>query len=305
MTDPIRRRRHVLPRAVVAAALLLLALPRLRPAVAAEPPHSSFLWSVRSEMSEMHLLGSVHALSSDYYPLSAAIERAFADARVLVEEVDMAEFESPAVQAATLASGLLPDGQTVDRLLPAPLVDQVRGRLSGLGVPFAAVARFKPWFLAVTLGALESRRLGFDTALGVDKHLFDRARTSGMKVVGLETSAYQISRLDDLTVEGQRQMLAQTLQELDAEKTNLRKLADAWKAGDATTIAALTTESFADTPEMYRRLVVERNRNWMPQLEAFLRNGPHTLVVVGAAHLVGPDGLVAQLKARGYQLEQR
>ena len=55
---------------------------------------------------------------------------------------------------------------------------------------------------------------------------------------------------------------------------------------------------------MYQRLLVERNRNWMPKLESFFDRRGHTFVVVGAAHLVGPDGLLVMLKSKGYQIEQ-
>jgi uncharacterized protein len=80
---------------------------------------------------------------------------------------------------------------------------------------------------------------------------------------------------------------------------------ESWRAGDAPAIERIVLKDLRHEPELYQRLLVERNRNWLPQLEAlFARKGP-ALVVVGAAHLVGPDGLVAMLKAKGYAIEQQ
>ena len=55
---------------------------------------------------------------------------------------------------------------------------------------------------------------------------------------------------------------------------------------------------------MYQRLLVDRNKNWLPKIEALFARQGRTFVVVGAAHLVGADGLLAMLKARGYSIEQ-
>jgi uncharacterized protein YbaP (TraB family) len=57
-------------------------------------------------------------------------------------------------------------------------------------------------------------------------------------------------------------------------------------------------------PQLYQRLLVERNKNWMPKLEALFARRSRALVVVGAAHLVGPDGLLAMLRSKGYKVEQ-
>ena len=55
---------------------------------------------------------------------------------------------------------------------------------------------------------------------------------------------------------------------------------------------------------MYERLLLDRNRNWLPQIDALFSRTGRAFVVVGAAHLVGPDGLLAMLKARGIAVEQ-
>src|ERR1051325_8778643 len=108
-----------------------------------------------------------------------------------------------------------------------------------------------------------------------------------------------------MTMEQQDRMLAETLKDLDAETANVNKLAQAWKNGDTATIEQLMLRDLKQDAEVYQRLIVERNRNWLPKIEALLVRPGRAFVVVVAAHLVGPDGLVAMLKAKGYSVEQQ
>jgi uncharacterized protein YbaP (TraB family) len=168
-----------------------------------------------------------------------------------------------------------------------------------------ALQRFKPWMLALTLEGLELASAGFDPQLGLDKHFYDLAKESGKAVQGLETVDFQLSRLDGMTAEQQDRMLAQTLKEIDTEKGSVAKLTTAWKTGDAGAVERLVLGSLKVEPALYERLLVERNKNWLPKIEALFSRSGHALVLVGAAHLVGPDGLLAMLKAKGYRIEQQ
>jgi uncharacterized protein YbaP (TraB family) len=108
-----------------------------------------------------------------------------------------------------------------------------------------------------------------------------------------------------MTMPEQDHLLAETLKEIDTEQANMSKLMDAWKAGDAPTVERIVLSALKQETQLYQRLPVDRNKNWIPKLEAlFARNG-RTFVVVGAAHLVGPDGLIAVLRAKGYSVEQQ
>jgi len=164
--------------------------------------------------------------------------------------------------------------------------------------------RFKPWMLAIALQGLELQKAGYDPELGLDKHFYDQAKASGKAVQGLETADYQISVFDGMTMEQQERLLAQTLKELETELASVGKLADAWKSGDAPTVERIVQSELKAEPQMYQRLLVDRNKAWLPKIEALFARTGRALVVVGAAHLVGPDGLVAMLKAKGYTVEQ-
>jgi uncharacterized protein YbaP (TraB family) len=289
------RRRFALR--TLAAALALCAV-----AHAAEA--KTFGWKATGKGGVVYLIGSIHVLTPDFYPLNPALEAAFADSDLLVEEVDMAEMLDPAAQMRVLARGMLPGDQSLDKILsPATLalVKKVTGDLGAAGGP---LMRFKPWMLAVALQGLELQKAGYDPELGLDKHFYDQAKTAGKTVQGLETTDYQISVFDGMTMEQQDRMLAQTLKELETELASVGKLAEAWKAGDAPTVERIVQAELKAEPLLYQRLLVDRNKNWLPKIEALFGRRGHAIVVVGSAHLVGPDGVVAMLKAKGYTVEQ-
>jgi uncharacterized protein YbaP (TraB family) len=164
--------------------------------------------------------------------------------------------------------------------------------------------RFKPWSLALMLSSLQWQKAGFDGELGLDRHFYDQARTDGKQVQGFETVEFQISRLDGIAIDQQERILAETLKNLDSELSNLTTLVQAWKVGDAAAVERIVLADVKQEPVLYQRLLVERNKTWMPEIEKFFARARPAFVVVGAAHLVGPDGLLALLSAKGYRVEQ-
>jgi uncharacterized protein YbaP (TraB family) len=265
----------------------------------------SFMWKATRQQGAVYLVGSVHMLTKDFYPLAAPIEAGFKDSDLLVEEVDLAEMLAPDQQFSLLARGMLPAGQRLDKVVSPATMALVNARVGSLGMPASALQQFKPWFLAMTLMAVEWEKAGFDAALGLDKHFYDRAQTEGKAVQGLETTEYQISRFDGMAMPQQDRFLAESLKDLDAEKASVQKIADAWKTGDLPTLERLVLQDVKDDPFMYQRLLVERNRNWLPKIEALFARRGRAFIVVGAAHLVGPDGLIAMLKAKGARVDQQ
>ena len=301
----VRRHRSALDVAIRVVGAAAIAVASVAAAAAQPRAERSFIWKTTNDRGVVYLVGSVHMLTKDFYPLASSLEAAFKDSDLLVEEVDLAEMLTPSAQFSLLAKGMLPAGQTIDKVISPATMTLVSSRLENLGMPLAALQQFKPWFLAMTLMAVEWQKAGFDAALGLDKHFYDRAQTEGKTVQGLETTEYQISRFDGMTMSQQDHFLAESLKDLDSEKASVQKLAAAWKAGDLATVERFVLQDLKDDPLMYQRLLVDRNRNWLPKIEALFGRPGHAFVVVGAAHLVGPDGLLAMLKAKGIRVVQQ
>ena len=287
-----------------AFALRVVAIAMACAAVAHAAEARTFGWKASGKGGVIYLVGSIHVMTPDFYPLNPALEAAFKDADLLVEEVDMAEMLDPAAQMKILSRGMLPGDQSLDKLLSPATLALVRKATGDLGAAGGPLMRFKPWMLAVALQGMELQKAGFDPELGLDKHFYDAAVEAGKTVQGLETADYQISVFDGMTMEQQDRMLAQTLKELATELASVGKLADAWKIGDVPTVERIVQAELKAEPLIYQRLLVDRNKNWLPKIEALFGRSGRALVVVGAAHLVGPDGVVAMLRAKGYTVEQ-
>jgi len=265
---------------------------------------SNFLWKATKNQNSIYLLGSVHLLTKDFYPLNAALENAYKDSDLLVEEIDLGETMGTDAQMAMLVNGMLPTGQTLDKTVSPSTMAAVSKRLEGLGLPVEPLKRFKPWFLSLTLLGLEWQKAGFEAELGLDQHFFNLAKADGKPVQGLETTAFQISRFDEMSMPEQERLLLETLKELDTQQTEVTRLANAWKAGDVPSVERLVLEDLKSEPRLYQRLLVDRNRAWLPKIEALFSRPGRAMVVVGAAHLIGSDGLLAMLRSRGYSIQQ-
>jgi hypothetical protein len=264
----------------------------------------AFAWKATKGQGVVYLVGSVHMLTSDFYPLPASLDAGFKASDLLVEEANLAEMLSPNMQFSMLSRGMLPAGQSLDKVISPATLALLNKHSSTLGMPMEALKQFKPWMLAMTIEAMEWQKAGFDAELGLDKHFFDRAQVENKTIQGLETTDFQISLFDGMSMEQQDRFLAETLKGVATETASVNKLAASWKIGDAGAIERLVLSDIKDDPFVYDRLLVARNRTWLPKIEALFSRPRPAFVVVGAAHLVGPDGLLAMLKAKGYQLVQ-
>jgi uncharacterized protein len=291
-------------RRFVAGALVALAVVAARPA--AQAPAKTFLWTVSAEGAPAsYLLGSIHVLTPDYYPLHPRIEKAFTDSKVLIEEADLDDLNNPATVMSLLKRAMLTDGRTLDQVIAADLHGKVMERADKAGVPRVAVQRMKPWLVALSLTQPALQAAGFKAEHGVDKYFFDRAKKTGMSRRALETVVFQFQRLDEMTAPQQEALLRSTIEELDTQIGHVKTLADAWSRGDTKTIEELLLTSTESSPELYQRMLVERNASWVSSVEDCVKQQTACFIVVGAAHLVGPDSLVTMLQKKGYKVEQQ
>jgi len=272
----------------------------------AQAPARHFLWTVRGEGPTVaYLLGSLHVLTPEYYPLAEPIERAFEASGTLVEEIDLAEMDAPATLMAAMSRAVFLDGRTLNQVVSADLYSRIEQRSGPAGLPPHVLNRMKPWMAAVSLMAPALEQAGFDPSMGVDRHFYARARALGMPIEALETVAYQIDKFDALPLPVQVQMLEAVLDDVDTQITQVQVIADAWARGDLGAMEQLLLDGFRDAPALAEPLLLERNRQWIPKVEACLARPRPCFIVVGAAHLVGPDSVVALLSEKGYAVVQQ
>lgn len=268
-----------------------------------EGKHS--LWKIHSKSNTVYLLGSVHMLKPEDYPLDKSIENAYERSSQLFFEVDLDSVDKEKLQQLTIAKGTYSGGLTLKDGLSKQTYKSAQKRLVDLGLKIEQFERFKPWILAMTLAMSELQRLGFDQGRGIDKYFSERAKKDGKKVDGLETAEYQLGLFGDMPADTQEAMLLQTMNDLDRMQKQFDAVVRAWKTGDANTLDTFLLKSFKDHPGVYKALITDRNKNWLPKIESLIGRKENVMVVVGVAHLVGSDGIVAALAQKGYQVEQQ
>ncbi len=264
----------------------------------------SCLWKVTSETGTLYLQGSIHVLKADSYPLAPAIEQAYAASEALVLEVDMAEMTAPETQQRIMAKALLSGDGTLQKELDAETYEKLDAACTEAGLPISGIVKFKPWFASITLMMLKMQKMGFDPNHGLDKHFYDKAKTDGKKVVGLESIGFQIDLFDSLATANPNDFVARTLADLEMLEEEVEDLLKAWTTGDIDAVGKLMAKSFEDYPEFHKTFVTDRNGRWLKTLDGLLEKPKTHMAVVGAGHLPGKGGLLELLKQKGYALEQ-
>lgn len=278
---------------------------------AAAAPPVPLLWKASNGDNAVYLLGSFHMLKPTDYPLSKDVDVAVADAEAVLFEISPEEMNSPALAANMMRAGLRTDGTTLDDqvgpALAAKLDAWVAAQPAGSPMTAAVLQRFEPWFAGLTVSIMQMTAMGLDPSLGLDRHFMALAKEHGKPVAGLESAAQQIALFDGMDPEEQVQMLADALDDAAAGTDRLEALHADWRAGDVDALwDGMAADMRREFPELYRRINVERNEAWLPKLAARLDapGDDDTLVVVGALHLLGEDGVVAGLRERGYTVER-
>jgi uncharacterized protein YbaP (TraB family) len=248
----------------------------------------------------LYLGGSMHALKGSDYPLPSAYNRAFDASTRIVFESDPRDAQEES--KIFLRTGQYSKGDSLKNHVDPRTYDYVRRIFKLMGVPEEKFSNFRPWALVIFLQSPSLQGLSMD--LGIEGFLQKRARASSKPMSGLETSREHLEVFSGLTERQSEALLLITFIPREPGTPGFTEITNAWRHGDAETLARATRNSLHDFPAMGDRVLDARNRKWIPKIESYLRSGQTYFVVAGAAHMGGPDGLLAQLKARGYKIEQ-
>jgi uncharacterized protein YbaP (TraB family) len=262
------------------------------------------LWKVKGKKNEVYLLGSVHLFSKTNYPLPAVIETAYSNSSTVVFEADVGQVEDLSNGVKLLKQMTLPEGQTIEGQLSGPVYGEFTNYLAEAGLPLFMLERFKPVMAAMTITLLESQKVGLDAEHGLDKHFYDLAKQDSKEIGALETVEFQTSLLAGLSKEEGETMLKSTIKDAKDLKKDLGDLVDAWNTGNSSKLEKLVKDVGDEGTTLNKKMVTDRNERWVPQIEDLLKQDKPVLVIVGAAHLVGKQGVVELLKKRKWKVTQ-
>lgn len=279
-------------------AALVLALPAAALPARAAPP----VWVVRDADSEMLLFGSIHVLPPGLAWSPPALDAALKRADDLWFELPPGPAAEQEIARLAATTGILPPGKSLFAMLTPKDSERLLRAAENLGVDKSTLDRLEPWLAEVAIAAASYRVAGADTDSGVEKSV-QAAAPPRVKRAAFETPAEQLSLFDNAPLDEQIASLNQTVAELAADPDAYGKLVRAWMAGDTRALDEEALEPMRRaSPELFKRLVTERNARWIDRLQARLQGKGRTVVVVGVGHLVGDGGLPARLRALGYSV---
>ena len=279
-------------------AALLFMLAWAGPAAALPP-----VWIVRDADSELVLFGSIHILPPGLEWRPPALKAAFEKADDLWLEVP----SDPASQqqAAALVAPLtyLPPGQTLDGKLSPAGRKRLAAAAWDLSLSLPQLQTLRPWMAEIVISAAQAAKAGASGAGGAEQALVNDPNRPA-KVEALESLAQQAALFAAAPEKEQIASLELSLRDVAKDPKGYDRLVAAWMAADLKT---LDREAVAPLrraqPAAYKRMVTDRNAAWIVKLRQRLSGSGRTVVVVGAGHLIGPQGLPARLRALGYRVE--
>jgi uncharacterized protein YbaP (TraB family) len=270
----------------------------------ATPAPTPALFVARDANSEIYLLGCVHLRRAGDDWNAPRVARALARSRVIWTEIPL----TPEVEAQgqALASQL---GVSSDRPLASWLDATQQAQLADLeqryGLPPAALAQMRPWLASLVLSGVPIVRAGFDPQAGVDRGVFNWGVAHGRTMRAFETPEQQIHMFSAWDDDAQRGMLTYALVHADHSAESAGALNEAWSRGDVGAMQRLTTDQLrTQYPRFYSVFYADRNTAWSAALVGEMHGAGVEFVAVGAGHLVGPEGLIAQLRAHGVRVDR-
>ena len=274
------------------------------PASAAED--RAFFWKVSSEQTSVYLLGSIHFANASFYPLRDVILEAFDDADRMSVEVVLDETAPQEYTSLLDRYGRYPRGETLRDHVSESTYQRLLTFLEGSGMPATSMDSLRPGIIVMQLASMMMMQNGYTPGYGIDMRLMARARASGKPIDALETIEQQIRLIAGLPHHDM--VLAETLDQLDEAASMIDEMERAWKVGDdAAMLALLITDpegQYAGFEDVNEILLYQRNRGMLEKISGYLKGDEQRFIVVGAAHLIGTEGLIELLDEAGYEIER-
>ena len=263
-------------------------------------------WVVKDADSTIYLLGTVHLLKPETVWKTDKLLAAMNEAKQLWLELPTTDPQAmaPEMMQLVVKYGMSPGVPLSKDLTPDEMktLDQA-AQVAGLTASQLNV--FRPWFAALTISNAAMVRAGYDPSSGVDMNVEAIFKADGIKPNGLENAEQQIKVFASMTREQELEYLRTTMEEYEKASTELDQMVEQWSHGDLAGLEQMfVTDMKTETPDLYEALLLNRNANWVVQIQEMLKGKGVIFIAVGAGHLIGPDSVLAMLKAKGIASER-
>ena len=245
------------------------------------------------------LLGTIHALPEGVVWRTPEIQRVVDEADLLLVEV-AGLGQTAKIRRTFLELSQSPGLSPIEERVSSKLQHEAEAIVSQSNFSRAHLRTTEDWAAAIMLSQVDAPG---EPKYGVDRTVI--SNFEGRPVLGFESAESQLSIFDQLAPDDQLRLLEGTIEAWSSAKDNPERLLRAWLTGNTQVLEAATIEGIMADGELRSALLVNRNADWMRQLVPILDAKPKPLIAVGAAHLVGPDGLVIMLEDNGYTVTRR
>ena len=275
---------------------IMLAIPLLQ---AHDAQAATSVWEVSRGDARLYLGGTIHVLRQSDYPLPEEFSQAYAASDEIYFEIDLNKAMAPAFQATILRIGSYSDGRSLQNVLSEDVHTRFYALAGKFGIPHGDLDHIKPSLSTAMLLLLELGNLGFDLPQGVEMHFLERANRDGLPQGALETLEFQANMIAEVGAGNEEAMIADFLEQIETIEDSTREVVSAWRKGDVGVIEKTMLKDMAAFPEDYEATITRRNRNWVPQIMAMLKDADVEFVLVGVGHMPGKDGLLELLRQQG------
>jgi len=262
------------------------------------------VWKVQKGESVMYLGGTCHLLRPADFPLPPEFEQAYHAADTLVFETDLGKLNDPAVQQQFVVGGMYPDGTTIQGYLTPATYKKLETYCLSKGLPLDRLKQFKPFLISITLTMIELKEIGVAPE-GVDMYMYRKGVQDKKSIEKLETVEQQMGFIATMGDGYEESFINYSLNDLHGTQDGFLEMLAAWRKGDDKLLVSMFVgQAKVRMPLVYHKLIADRNSDWLPMIDKFGKSENKEFILVGVAHLVGPDGILEALKKKGYQIEK-
>ena len=262
------------------------------------------VWVASAGGHKVYLGGTIHMLRAWDFPLPAEFDQAYQKSSIIVFETELGKLKHARQRQIERSTFTYHDGRTLDQVLSHKAYMTLMGYSEKIGVPVSRLHPFKPSIAVAALQSVEMQRNGM-TENGVDFHFYERAVADGKITRGLASVDEHLKYLAEEADGDEDDYVIHAIKEFKRMTMMFSQMVSMWREGDATSIDQFSIAELKTTyPKLYDRLLVERNRTWMPIIESYFKTPATEFILVGAAHLAGEHGLLKQLAERGYTIDR-
>ena len=262
------------------------------------------IWQVSNGQNTVYLGGTFHMLKPDDYPLPQGFLDVYEKVEWLVFETDITQLDTEKFQQKFIKAMTLSNGQILaDQLSPQAYAGLIRYAAKN-NMDTGRLQHFRPQMIGLIISLKELKKFGL-TAEGVDNFMGNKALSDEKKITELESIDEQINYIASMGKGNESALILQTLDDIKDFSNDLTIMKDAWRSGNRKALFETGIQPMMENyPKIYQSLLVDRNNNWLPKIERLIEQPKEKFILVGALHLIGKDGLLQQLKKRGYQVQR-